>query len=102
MNDIIKKCKTALQNHYKEQFKGLLLYGSRARHQAEITSDIDMLVLLAQPFDFFRELRTISELLYPIQLESEQLISVKPVLEKDYQDGTLQLYRNVKRDGVAM
>ncbi|MBD3414792.1 MAG: hypothetical protein GF421_10225 [Candidatus Aminicenantes bacterium] len=48
MNDVIKKCKTALQKHYKGRFKGLLLYGSKARDQAEISSDIDMLVLLTQ------------------------------------------------------
>lgn len=102
MNDIIKKCKIALQKHYKDRFKGLLLYGSKARNQADISSDIDMLVLLGQPLDYFHELRTITELLYPVQLESEQLISVKPVLEKDYEDGILQLYRNAKRDGVAM
>jgi len=102
MNDIIKKCKIALEKHYKDRFKGLLLYGSKARNQADISSDIDMLVLLGQPLDYFHELRTITELLYPVQLESEQLISVKPVLEKDYEDGILQLYRNAKRDGVAM
>ena len=102
MNSIINKCKIVLQKHYKERFKGLVLYGSRARDQADISSDIDMLVLLTQPFDFFQELRTISELLYPVQLESEKLISVKPVLEKDYEDGKLQLYRNAKRDGVAV
>lgn len=71
MNDIIKKCKNSLQKHYKDRFKGLILYGSQARDHAEISSDIDMLVLLSEPFDFFHELRTISELLYPIQLESE-------------------------------
>jgi predicted nucleotidyltransferase len=102
MNGIINKCKIVLQKHYKQRFKGLVLYGSRARDQAEISSDIDMLVLLTQPFDFFQELRTISELLYPVQLKSEKLISVKPVLEKDYEDGKLQLYRNAKRDGVAI
>jgi len=102
MNEIVHKCKIVLQENYKERFKGLVLYGSIARDQADISSDIDMLVLLTQPFDFFQELRTISELLYPIQLESEKLISVKPVLEKDYEDGKLQLYRNAKRDGVAI
>jgi predicted nucleotidyltransferase len=102
MNGIINKCKIVLQKHYKERFKGLVLYGSIARNQADISSDIDMLVLLTQPFDFFQELRTIIELLYPVQLESEKLISVKPVLEKDYEDGKLQLYRNAKRDGVAV
>ena len=102
MNDILHKCKIILQKHYKKRFKGLVLYGSIARDQADISSDIDMLVLLNQPFDFFQELRTISELLYPVQLESEKLISVKPVLEKDYGEGKLQLYRNAKRDGVAI
>ena len=102
MNDILYKCKIVLRDHYKERFKGLVLYGSIARDQADISSDIDMLVLLNQPFDFFKELRTISELLYPVQLESEKLISVKPVLEKDYGEGKLQLYRNAKRDGVAI
>jgi predicted nucleotidyltransferase len=102
MNNIVHKCKIVLQKHYKERFKGLVLYGSIARDQADISSDIDMLVLITQPFDFFQELRTISELLYPVQLESEKLISVKPVLEKDYEDGKLQLYRNAKRDGVVI
>ncbi|MFW6129375.1 MAG: nucleotidyltransferase domain-containing protein [Candidatus Aminicenantaceae bacterium] len=102
MNDIIKKCKIVLQKHYKDRFKGLLLFGSSARNQRESSSDIDMLVLLSHPFNYFHELRAISELLYPIQLESEQLISVKPVLEKDYEQGTIQLYRNAKQDGVAV
>lgn len=40
-----------------------------------MASDIDLLVLLSTPFDYFAELRQIVDLLYPIQLESEQLIS---------------------------
>jgi len=35
-------------------------------------------VLLSQPFDYLQELRRIVELLYPIQLDSDQLISAKP------------------------
>ncbi len=46
--------------------------GSMARGQADNFSDIDLLVLLTEPFNYFRELRTIVEL-YPIQLESEYL-----------------------------
>jgi len=102
MHDIVKKCKIVLRKHYKNRFKGLLLYGSKARGQAAISSDIDMLVILTHPFNYFHELRAISELLYPIQLESDQLISAKPVLEKDYEEGTLQLYRNAKQDGMTV
>ena len=44
---------------------------SAARGDAVPTSDIDLLVLLSQPLDYFAELRKIVDLLYPIQLESE-------------------------------
>jgi len=76
------------------------LYGSTARREAGSASDIDLLVLLSSPFDYLRELRTIVELLYPIQLESEQLISAKPAPLDDFERGILYLYRNAKREGV--
>ena len=56
MNEVAARCKTILENHYGAQFKGLILYGSMARGQASSASDIDMLVLLSKPFDYFREL----------------------------------------------
>jgi predicted nucleotidyltransferase len=60
------------------------LYGSVARKQADQSSDIDLLVLLNQPFDYFRKLRQIVDLLYPIQLESDRLISALPAADQYY------------------
>ncbi|WP_100921945.1 nucleotidyltransferase family protein [Candidatus Thiodictyon syntrophicum] len=99
---VMKQCKTALASHYGVRFKGLILYGSVARKQADPTSDIDLLVLLSQPFDYCSELREIIDLLYPIQLESEQLISAKPVLLDAFESGSIQLYRNARREGVLV
>ena len=96
------QCKAALEGHYGHQLKGLLLYGSVARHQADAMSDIDLLILLDQPVDYFSELRQVIDLLYPIQLESDQLISAKPVSLHDFERGSLQLYRNAKREGVLV
>lgn len=42
------------------------------------------------------------DLLYPIQLESERLISAKPALAADYEVGSISLYRNARREGVAV
>jgi predicted nucleotidyltransferase len=95
-----QKCKAILKEHYGSQFQGLIVYGSYARNQATDLSDLDLLVLLNQPFDYFQELRNITELLYPLQLESEYLISAKPADVNDYYNGALQLYRNVLREGV--
>lgn len=100
--EILQKCKKVLESNYESRFKGLVLYGSMARHQASPSSDIDLLVLLSPPFDYFRELRTLVDLLYPIQLESEQLISAKPAPLDDFERGVIQLYRNAKREGVRV
>lgn len=99
-SDVVRKCKAALEDHYGSQFKGLILYGSVARNQADVMSDIDLLVLLSKPFDYFSELRQVIDVLYPIQLESERLISAKPVPTDDFEHGLIQLYRNAKREGV--
>jgi predicted nucleotidyltransferase len=100
--EIIQKCKTILEGYYGSQFKGLILCGSVARDQASPASDIDLLVLLSQPFNYFDELRQIIELLYPIQLESDLLISAKPVLLDEFEHGRIRLYRSAKREGVLV
>ena len=99
VKDIIQRCKSVLESHYGDRFQGLVLYGSMAREQADLSSDIDLLVLLNQPFDFFQELRRIVDLLYDVQLESEQLISAKPAATEAFDRGSIQLYRNVQQEG---
>jgi hypothetical protein len=40
------------------------------------------------------------DVLYPIQLESNQLISAKPAPVDEFQDGRIQLYRTIQKEGV--
>jgi predicted nucleotidyltransferase len=102
VDEVASQCRTLLEHHYGSQFKGLVLYGSVARGEAGPSSDIDMLVLLDAPFDYFRELRRIVELLYPVQLETDRLISAKPAPLDEFEQGRFQLYRNAKREGVLL
>lgn len=102
IRSILDLCKQILKDHYGSQFQGLILYGSMARGQASESSDIDLLVLLAKPFDFFAELRQVIDLLFPVQLESERLISAKPAAKEDFEVGATHLYRAAKREGVAV
>jgi predicted nucleotidyltransferase len=102
LNSILQKCKETLSQYYGPRLKGIILYGSAARGDALSSSDIDLLILLSSPLDYFAELRQIVDLLYPVQLESEQLISAKPALASDYEMGSISLYRNAKRKGVTV
>jgi predicted nucleotidyltransferase len=101
MNSILNKCNRILSDYYCDKFQGLILYGSMARGQGDNFSDIDLLVLLKEPFNYFQELRKIVELLYPVQLESENLISAKPAAKEEFESGELLLYRLAKREGLA-
>jgi predicted nucleotidyltransferase len=101
-SEVVRKCKAVLESYYGSQFKGLILYGSAARDQADSRSDIDLLVLLSKSFDYFLEVRQVIEVLYPLQLESMQLISAKPVPAHDFEQGSIQLYRNAKREGILV
>ena len=101
-NLVIRRCKDVLAKAYGKRLRGVILYGSIARKTAGKTSDIDLLVLLTPPFDYFAELRKIVDVLYPVQLDSDRLISAKPVLATDYESGSLALYRNAARDGIAV
>ena len=102
VTDITQRCKKILAGHYGPRLKGLILYGSIAREQTSAGSDIDLLVLLSKPFNYFHELRQIVDLLYPVQLDSEQLISAKPAALDEFEQKASQLYRNVKREGLSL
>ncbi|MBK1694722.1 hypothetical protein CKO09_08220 [Chromatium weissei] len=102
INEVIDHCKVELAKHYGDQFVGLILYGSVARGQSQAASDIDLLVLLNQSFDYIAELYQLIEILYPVQMESTWLISAKPVMANDFEHGTIQLYRNAKREGIRL
>jgi uncharacterized protein len=102
INNAAERCKHLLVEHYGDRLKSLILYGSAARNEATPFSDLDLLVLLHPPFDYFQELRAIVELLYPMQLESEYLISAKPAAVDEFESGYLQLYRNISQEGISV
>ena len=102
MNDTVTACRKVLENYYGDRFAGLIFYGSLARDEGDENSDIDLLVLLKKPFDHFDELRNIIDLLDPVQLKSDRLISAKPAAEDEFEAGSINLYRNAKRDGVPV
>ena len=101
-NSTLQKCRALLQTLYAKRLKGLVLYGSCARGTEGLESDIDLMVLLEGPVDLAQEIRQIWAVLYPIQLESDRLLSVMPVDVALYDQGEYALYRQAKAEGVVL
>jgi predicted nucleotidyltransferase len=98
----LQTCRALLQTLYGTRLHGIILYGSCARGTEAPESDIDLMVLLEGPVDGAQEIRRMWEVLYPLQLESDRLLSVVPVDVALYNQGEYALYRQAKAEGMAL
>jgi len=84
---LLKTMRSALEAVYGPRVRGVLLYGSEARGEPRIDSDIDVLVLLDKVAEYGEEVRRCLDVLYPLSLKLERSISPTPVAAEEY--GTL-------------
>lgn len=101
-SEMRKEIKARLENAFRDRLQGVLLYGSEARNEFREGSDLDLMVLLDGPVRLGRDLETIVEALYPVQLEVEAPIHATPVSVKVFEAGEFGLYRSARRDGVFL
>jgi len=98
---IIADIKSRLAETFGDRLTGVVLYGSRARGDAQPDSDMDLLVLLRGPVRLGPDIHLIVKAIYPIQLDADFCIHAMPANEADYAAQTFALYRHAKTEGVA-
>jgi predicted nucleotidyltransferase len=101
-SDILSECKRILGASYGPTLREIILYGSVARGDDTVGSDIDLLVVLEDGFDFFVQQKRVLNLLYDLELDCERVISALPVPQTDYETGRISLYRVARREGVVV
>jgi len=99
--ELLKEIRRRLEAVHGERLRGVILYGSEARGDARPDSDIDVLVVLADPVELSADLARNLSALYPLSLELGRRISPLPASESQYDTYDCPLYRNVHREGVA-
>jgi len=100
----LQSIKRNLAEHYGDRLRGVVLFGSEARGNADEGSDVDLMVLLDGPVDTGREIREITDRIYHMQIERGffRPVEVIPVDVDDYRNVNLGIYRNAREEGVAV
>lgn len=89
-----------LRDLYGERYRGLVLYGSYSRGEANEGSDVDLLLLLDGEVNPGREICRVSHVVAPLSLESGYVLSVIPVRIEDYLGSGDPFLVNARREGI--
>lgn len=84
------------------ELESVVLYGSRARGDAEEGSDIDVLCVMRGPFDYGTLIRRTAETAAQISLKYDVVISTAFVTSEDYRRRNTPFLMNVRREGVTV
>lgn len=100
--EVVKQIKQAVEK--TEPTATAILYGSEARGDARVDSDIDLLILLEGDKRDFRKEEEISGALYDVELSTGVLISPMIILRKQWENRPFKtpFYVNVMNEGIRL
>lgn len=99
---VLDKFKTYLVQEYRERLVQVILFGSYARQDSYPGSDIDVLIVLADPMNPSEEIRRTSEFVAQLCLEYDLLISRLFLSQSRFETENSPLLRTIHRDGVVL
>ncbi|WP_241537563.1 nucleotidyltransferase domain-containing protein [Cyanobacterium aponinum] len=87
---------------YQEQLDKIILYGSQARKDALIDSDIDILVVLKANINPYQEIDRTGDIIAQISLNYDVVLSRHFVSLEQFNYGHNPFLQNVKKEGIVI
>ena len=102
LESILRELDGGLRELYGKRHRGLVLYGSHARGEADEGSDVDVLLLLEGEVGVGTEIRRSSGLVAALSLEADCVLSLVPVNVEDYRASSDPYLVNARREGLLL
>jgi predicted nucleotidyltransferase len=98
---ILRRIRTSLRAIYGDRIERLVLFGSRARGDAQPDSDYDVAVFLEDLTDRWREFHRLADLRTDILAETSAFLEARRFRAGSYRD-RIPLMHEIRRDGVDL
>jgi predicted nucleotidyltransferase len=99
---LLKELKKGFVRLYGDQLIAVYLYGSYARGEARIDSDIDVLLVMKSDFNYIEMLKRSDDYAASVSLEYDLVISRAFVSDKELKEKQSPFLINVRREGVVV
>jgi predicted nucleotidyltransferase len=102
MKTILMAIKKYLIDLFGSGIKQVILYGSYAREEATVDSDVDVLVVVDDELNPLEVEESFDGLLFEILIEEGELVSVMAVPESTFRAYNSPFLLNVKEEGIPV
>jgi predicted nucleotidyltransferase len=106
ISTILEQLRVRLTALYGERFRGLYVFGSYARPDAGSdlgeNSDLDVALILSEFDNVYDEGERFGDIVYDLTLQHGLVISVAPIREADYREGSTTFTRVISRYAVPV
>jgi predicted nucleotidyltransferase len=99
---ILNPIKLYCQREYGDRLDCLILFGSQARGEANLDSDVDLLIVLQDPVMISQEMQKTSLFIANFCLENNLVISRIFLPKLRFENENSPLLRNIRREGIIL
>lgn len=99
---ILRRFRAAVTEIYGDRLERVVLYGSRARGDADPDSDYDVAVFLRDMPDRFAEMNRLADVATDILYNQGGFVHAMPYLAATYNDPRMPLMHEIRAEGVDL